>query len=483
MVGSWLMWIIITVLVGAVVATTPRDRRGVRPLVTTTNVVALLMVLYFIFPSAGLMLNGANYTWALGYGGWPQLEFTLLMMLVATSSFVVPILCVRALRSTRMVSPPSVTTQVLDSDVGRWVPLALLIIGLGLKVYLVATTGGIDAMLLRLSGNARETGQVSGLDAGDIGIRTLSGIADAAATWLLCSSMKKGQRQFSWMLLWLMTIALSYATVGKRLALLLPIIVVILAFHHYVRPLTVRMFPVLVFGAMAFGMGTLLFRIYASANAGGVVIDLDQVSYARGSLLLFYLNSLEFSTVEMMTVVIESRDAIASQFGSMDASILQLFIMPIFYTVPRVLWPNKPDQVFDLSYSVSSAILGRRAEDSNVGYITTLVGNSYFAGALFGVVMAFFLFALVCEYLDKKMLRAATPNVVRVVAFGLAVILAFHFFRMGTIAWTFLIGIVQQYGFIVGALVIAVSARHRVRPRSPLIAKPAMRLDPERVPS
>jgi hypothetical protein len=34
----------------------------------------------------------------------------------------------------------------------------------------------------------------------------------------------------------------------------------------------------------------------------------------------------------------------------------------------------------------------------------------------------------------------------------------FHFFRMGTLAWTFLIGVLQQDGFLLGALALTIAA-------------------------
>lgn len=327
---------------------------------------------------------------------------------------------------------------------------------------MVLTTGGFESMLLRLSGNARETGQVSGLDAGDIGVRTLSGVADAAATWALCSALARRKNVYTWCAIWLGVLMLSYATVGKRLTLLLPILAVALAVHYFVRPLSAKLFPAAVIGALAFGMATLLFRVYAPAETAGIQIDLNQVPYARGSILLFYLNSLEFSTVEMMTVVIQNSQQIIAQFGTTENAFLQLYVFPAMYTIPRALWFDKPDQIFDLSYSVSSAILGRRAEDSNVGYVTTLIGNSYLIGGLLSVVVTFAAFGMCCVAIDRST-RQAAASVSRIFGTAVLLVLVFHFFRMGTLAWTFLIGIVQQYGFLVGAILLVISLRQRRR--------------------
>ncbi|KTS60050.1 hypothetical protein NS206_12105 [Microbacterium testaceum] len=463
MIVSWSAWLVSIAMVGALVASTPRDRTGVRPALTAVNVVCMLYVLYFIFPSAGLMIGDAQFTWAIGYGGWESLQQTMIVGTAAFSAFTIPILAIRFLRDTSPIDTvraksgfESVRDQSILRDPPVWLILALIAIGLALKIYMVLTTGGFESMLLRLSGNARETGQVSGLDSGDIGIRTLSGVADAAATWALCTALARRKHIYAWGAVWLGVLMLSYATVGKRLTLLLPILAVALAVHYFLRPLSAKIFPLAVVGALAFGMATLLFRVYAPAETAGIQIDLNQVPYARGSILLFYLNSLEFSTVEMMTVVIQNSQQIISQFGTSENAFLQLYVFPALYTVPRAIWFNKPDQIFDLSYSVSSAILGRRAEDSNVGYVTTLIGNSYLLGGLLSALVTFAAFGLCCVAIDRSASRA-TVSVARVFGTAVLLVLVFHFFRMGTLAWTFLIGVVQQYGFLLGTILLVIS--------------------------
>lgn len=458
--SAWVLLALCSLLAGIIVRQGP-EVAGRRPLVSANSVFILLVILYVIFPAFSLLLNDGSYFWAPGYGGIESVALTLQVVAVGLIAYsgVTQLMRSRhghgdaiSSREAEMLAdtrPPGVGALELLTTT------YLLIGGLALKLYLIQTTGGFEMMLLRLSGSSRELSGAGGLEADSLGVRTLSGMADAAATWALVRALSLKRLVLPWTLVWLLVIALSYVTVGKRLAILLPILAVVMAVHQYRRFLSLRWFPVAVGSAFLIGMGTLLFRIFVPARLSSVDIDLNQVEYARGSLFGFYFNSLEFSTVEMMSVAILARDEIISLFGGFENAFYELFVAPFAYTIPRAVWLEKPVQIFDLSYAVSSAVLGIPVEDASVGYITTIFGNAWVLGGLIGVFLSLAALAVVNSLVDGLLVNDRRWSPMRVVGYAFLVMLTFHLFRMGTAAWAFLIGVVQQYGYLLGLALLA----------------------------
>ncbi|WP_162722450.1 hypothetical protein [Microbacterium sp. PM5] len=454
------LWALLALLTVAIVKQTKPDRNGVRPLVTAGNLVALLSVFYILMPGLGLILANAEFTWAPSFGGWDQLSGFFGVTIVGLTLFNLGYYLVQNRKPTRprLADRPSATRATGPGPLEIIVVVACLVIGLALKAYLVQSTGGVVSTLLRLSSSVRESTNVGDLDAGDLSLRTASGLADVAAVWIFIRSLSSKRAIAPATALLVAVMLISFTTAGKRLTLLLPILAVVVALSVVRMRLSIRLFPVLVSFAFAFGMGTLLFRIYVPAWLNNVTINLDQVPYAHGSVFLFYMNSLEFSTVEMSTLAINARDSIVSMFGGYGNSFYELNIVPFLYTIPRGIWFDKPDTIYDLSYAVSAIARGFQVPDPTVGYVTTLIGNSYVMFGPLGVAASFALFGLAAGCVDRMRFRRASWTPASLIGYSVLLVLVFHVFRMGSLGWTFLIGVVQQYGFLLGFGLLALAS-------------------------
>jgi hypothetical protein len=288
-------------------------------------------------------------------------------------------------------------------------------------------------------------------------VRGLSGLADVGAVWILLDAFRTRRHLAASSAIFAVVLVASYVTVGKRLALILPLLALIVGFSVLVRHLSVKLIPLLLIAFLGFGMVTLLVRIFLPASAAQVNIDLNNVGYAHGSVFAFYFNSLEFSTVEMITVATQSAKELNNLLGGTANAFFQTNIVPFSFGIPRSVWLEKPTNYYDLSYAVSSLLNHQRVEDTSVGYVTTLVGTAFVTAGPVGIVGAFGTFGASIVLLDRILIARNWSNS-RIIGYGFVLMCVFHFFRMGTLAWTFLIGVLQQDGFLIGALVLVVAS-------------------------
>lgn len=447
------MEIVLTVMIIGVIIfafrTMPRDWRGTRSLFSATSVILLAISLYIPF-SAILALFAGHYTWAPGFYEKDLLYQTLGLSLAATVAFVFGNLLARkrntSLRSNAIRSLGSVPNPIL---------VLLVVVGLTIKLAMIVSVGGMEGAVIRLSSNASSAAGLAEFESSMIGMRTLSGMADGAATWGLIQALKGRKGIVAWSLALTMILAVSYLTTGKRLLFLIPVICVAIAIHVYVRPLTVRMFPALFGGMLAIGLVTLFARIFIPAAAAGISIDLGQVQYADGSALSFYFYSLEFSTIEMISVAISQADNIVAMFGGAIEAFATTNVAPLLYLVPRAIWSEKPELFLDLSYGISAALGSTHIEDPTVGYASTLVGTSFILSGPVGTVIVMLLLGIIASRIDGALLDSDW-SIVRVFLYGILVVACFHFFRQGTLGWTFIVTIVQQLGLILSVVFLSV---------------------------
>ena len=442
--------LIFAVLVGFSQA--PRDWRGERPLFSTHSVVLLVFGIYIPFPAV-LVLIAGRYTWATSYYSPELFSATLSLCLAAIVSFLFGSALVRS-------RPASVKAKAQLSS--RRVPDAVLImmlaVGLALKLQLILAGGGLEDTLIRLSSFASSTTGVEELSAGAIGLRTLSGVADGAATWGLVQALKEKRARVRWGVIFTAVLVISYFTIGKRLLLVLPLVCIALAIHVYVRPLTTRLIPLVFTAMLGVGLLTLFARIFLPLATAGVVVNLADVEYAGGSALAFYFYSLEFSTVEMISVAMNDAASIADLFGGPADAFAATNLVPFLYSVPRSIWPNKPEIIYDISYGISATLGATQFQDPTVGYASTIIGTAFVIGGVLGVIGAMAAFGFLSARADT-LLRSPTWPVGRIFAYGLLLVLAFHFFRQGTLGWTFIVSIVQQYGFLLSVVIFSLIAR------------------------
>ncbi len=322
-----------------------------------------------------------------------------------------------------------------------------------LKLYVVYTTGGIDAAILRLSNSAQEKAGIQDLQASSIGIRTLSGLADAGAIWLVVQSLRDRKNLAFSATVLVVVLGTSYLTMGKRLALILPLIAIVLAIHAYRHRLTIKYAPLAIVGALGLGMASLLVRILLPASESNTRVDYNQIDYARGSVFNFYFYSLEFSSVEMISVVRNARETILGMFGGSLEAFVITNIQPIAFTIPRSLWPGKPERVYDISYAITAILNGTSLDGAKAGYASSIVGTSYVYLGVFGVLIGLGIFGWVTAVADGALKRNEW-SVEAIIVYALVLTLVFHLFRQGTLGWTFIVGIMQQYGTILGISIL-----------------------------
>lgn len=438
----------------------PRDWKGTRPIVSSYVVVLIGISLYILAPSI-LILTSGGYTWAVDYYSEETFARTIWLSVLALVAFLYGNALSRR-RSTPRSNDFPVHSAGADTQPTRRsadvVLIALLALGLACKIVLIINTGGIADSVTRMSTYAREFSGVGLLDPGAILLRTISGIADGAATWGVLRALRERHRVKTWLLILLVTLSLSYVTTGKRLVLLLPIICVLVGVHVYRRPLTTRLVPIVLALAVGIGFATLMARVFLPASVQGYNINLNNVAYADGSVVQFYLYSLEFATTEMISVAILSRQDIIDMFGGTWDAMFTTNFEPFLYSVPRALWPGKPTELYDLSYGISAALGATPFEDPTVGYASTLIGTSYLIGGIIGVIAAMFAVGLLTARIDLLLARQHWTDM-STILYAIGLVVVFHLFRQGTLGWTFIVSIVQQYGAITALLVLAMISK------------------------
>lgn len=438
----------------------PQDKEGARPVLSAFNVVLLGICLYVLLP-ATLILNAGTYTWATDYYSGEIFEKTVWLSALGVAAFLYGNMLSRrrdAIDDTELRSTHDAGQSMSSRPSTGAVLYGLLVVGLVLKVALIVYSGGFAQSITRLSDGVRQFSGVESLDAGAILLVTVSGIADGAATWGALRSLRQGRGAKAWLFVLLITLALTYVLTGKRLVILLPITVVLVGFHVYRRSLTTRILPIAIPVAIAVGFLTLSARVFLPAAVAGYNLDVNNIAYADGSVLQFYLYSLEFASVEMISVATEARHDILDMFGGAWNALVTTNFEPFLYSVPRAVWPDKPTVFYDLSHGITAALGVTPFEDPTVGYASTLIGTSFLIGGTVGTVIGMLLLGVLAARIDLRLRRADWSDG-SIVIYALALVAVFHLFRQGTLGWTFIVSIVQNYGVLLSLLMLCVLAK------------------------
>lgn len=440
----------------------PRDWRGVRPLFSSYVIVLIGLALYILLPAV-LIVTAGTYTWAVDYYSEETFAKTVWLAVLAVLAFLYGNALSRYRRPTAFITSQAELPLLGPTpQVERVLLLSFLLIGLALKAILIINTGGITDSVTRFSGFATQFTGVGDLDAGSIQLRTLSGIADGAATWGMLRALQQRSNEKLWLIIVVVILGLSYLTIGKRLILILPIVCILVGVHVFRRSITTRLLPLVLALAVGAGFLTISARAFLPASVVGYDVNLEN-SYAEGSMIQFYLYSLEFASLEMISVVMESGQDIIDMFGGTWDAFTVTNIQSFLYSIPRGLWPGKPSTFYDLSYGVSAALGATPFEDPTVGYASTLIGTSYLIAGIVGVLCSMFAIGLLTDRVDRRLTTQTWTNS-SVVGYAIALVVVFHLFRQGTLGWTFIVSIVQQYGTIAAFLMLSLSSRSKIKP-------------------
>ncbi|MBA3741947.1 hypothetical protein [Sporichthya sp.] len=461
----------------------PRDSKGTRHLLSGYNIVLASFALYGLFPAIILMLRGGEFYWAPGFDTDHGFARAVALTAVALLAFLYgysiatrrrrrPAGSRRVPNAGAVVAGPSRSaaarpdTEGSDEEAHRSVPAAwqlaagLIIAGLLMRLYVVTELGGMGPTVARLSGASRAHLALDNVAPLLINTMTLAGIANAGATWFLVTAIRVRRPVQRPTILFVLILASSFLVSGKRLVLILPLLVVVCAVHVYRRPVTYRWAPWLLLAVPALGMATLMTRVFLPASQADIVINLDDVAYANGSAFSFYFNSLEFSTTEMMAVASESAGEINSSLGGNVDAFVTTNLTPFTYAIPRALFPGKPESYTDMSHGISASVENSDIHYATVGYACTLVGTSFITAGIVGVLAVFAALGYVTRRYDESNLDL--PRTFgALVRHALVLTVLFQYMRQGTLGWTFIVAIFQQYGFLIGAVML----RDRRAPR------------------
>jgi len=434
----------------------PVDWRGAKPMMSSYLIVVMAISLFVILPAIPIAMRG-SYIWAPGYFSEENLSAAIWLSILALTMFILGNAVYRRYRPGKQPEQNCDSVHVNDSPPRQNATLllvAFLFIGVAIKIFLVLSVGGPANSVFMLSSLGRSQSGIDTLDSGAIILRVLSGVADGAAVWGLLNAFRERRNEKTWGIVFLIILSLTFLTIGKRLILLLPILMVVVGIHVYKRPLTIKLLPAMVIGTVLLGLATISLRAILPALLLGYDVDFSRSEYAEGSFLRYYLYSLEFAMLEMITVVMVSRESISGMFGGAWEGFWSTNIEPLFYTVPRAIWPGKPAIFYDLSYGVSAELGVSDFENPTVGFAPTIIGTSYFFLGIAGVALAMFGLGALSAQLDRRLLRGQWGNP-DIFLYAIGLVIMFHLFRQGSIGYALIISITQQYGAIAALLTLS----------------------------
>lgn len=459
----------------------PKDWRGCRPVASGYVVIVATIFLFIALPAVAVYFRN-SYVWAPAYFNADNFAAAIWLVNFALAAFLYGYFFYRAhVKDPDFKSPEASVGHRDSGPFQSTLPLVTLfiVVGVGIKIFLILSVGGLSNAVVLLSGFGRSEVGVdpqSPLSSSQIMLRVVSGMADGAAAWGLLTAFRQRRGVKTWTIILMLVLGLTFLTIGKRLILLFPLFLVVLGLHFYRRALTIKLLPALVLGAVIFGLLTISIRGLLPALLLGREVDFNASNYAQGSFLLYYLYSLEFAMIEMITVVMVGRDNIMNMFGGAWDAFWATNIEPLFYTVPRALWPGKPTMFYDVSYGVSAELGYGSIDDPSVGYAPTLIGTAFFFAGVIGVGVALFLLGLLAARVDRRLTQRDWTGR-DIVIYALALVIVFHLFRQGSIGYALVISFSQQYGAIGAALLLSYveQSHRRVRRKARRQIEPANR--------
>jgi hypothetical protein len=431
-----------------------RDGDGDRHIVSTHSALLFLFFFYVIFSaSLSILFDNFVFTWVPAYSGAHN-AFPILA--IATLAFVL------YLASYRLFSKSGPSSIFVQSEAPNklfvMVALFLLITGIILKAYVYVKMGGLETSITRSSDGLAD---VYGMDSLDTSITTpqnLSGVAEVASCWLLVAALRRRRFVLLWTATFILVMSLAYLGSPKRSLLIEPIAAVMIAYSFYVRKLRTSLFPLLIAGIFLFGMGTLLFRSVLPASINGVYLDLEAVPWAHGSIIGFYVYSLEFSTFETMALAIYESDKLMNIFGGTYSAFYTTNIEPFLYIVPRALWSGKPTVFYDIAQGIFSLMIGSPLYPTIAGVSATFIGNSWAFGGILGLVAFSVLLGFVSGRNDVFLMRLNSRNKdMAIIVHAVILFLAFQLMRQGGSGYVFMIVVPNQVGFLLGIFLLSLT--------------------------
>jgi hypothetical protein len=446
--GCYFLLVVIFVLILVGVRLGIEDGDGCQHLVTTHNAILFLFFFYVLLSaSLSVVFDGFAFTWAPYYSGANN---ALPILGIATFALVSYLFVYNFVANTAGNSSGMFQSREPRSIVTSLAVL-LTLVGIGLKLYVIRQRGGLEESVTRMSGGLAEAYGMAASDTSVGQLVNLSGMAEVASCWLLIQAIRRRRLRVLWGTMFLIVLGLSYFILPKRSILIEPILTVIIAVSFYVYKIRISMLPIAAIGIFVFGMWSLFIRVILPASFNNVDIYFAEVPWAHGSIIGFYVYSLEFSTFEAMTVAINNADTLVKIFGGTLSAFYTTNIEPLLYIVPRAFWPGKPKEFYDFSQGLATLIAGSPLNQQTAGIASTYIGTSWVLGGMFGLTAFSALIAWVAAINDLFFMRSLSRNKdIVIILYSIGIFTAFQLMRQGGLGYVFMMIVPSQAGYLLG---------------------------------
>ncbi|MGH7604621.1 MAG: hypothetical protein ACRENK_11575 [Gemmatimonadaceae bacterium] len=226
---------------------------------------------------------------------------------------------------------------------------------------------------------------------------------------------------------------LSFLVSGKRSAVVPLVLLPIIWRHYLIRRLSGALGAALLALIAAFIAALLLVRIAVPL----IVLGGDPEKFIGTNLkelLLFYFDSAEWATFDMVTASLTYRDTLLAAIGGPVCGFLKYTFETLVVLVPRAIWPGKPDYE-DVGQVYYHLLIG---PTHDVGFAVTVWGTSLLFFHVAGLVLGMFLLGLIFSEIYST-LRPWERKPSDIFFYSIFYWMAFQFLRFGTMGFTLLL--------------------------------------------
>lgn len=431
----------------------PLDLDGRHHLISCNTVAVSLYAIYMIFSATlPIVLDDFNFTWV------PQVQSDELIfksLLIALYGGGVYYFGYRYFVALREPSEPRPGFEALRQPVllaesrVQLTCLIALVVGISLKLYVIASFGGISGAITQMSGGLREALGIDATEAAIGVVRSWATCADFAASLLVLLAVRRGKAVWFYCAILFFTLSLTYLTAGKRTTLVEYLMLAVVGFSVLRRPIKIGALPIWLACGVGFGWVTLMIRSIYAAELNGVAIDVDSVPWSHGSLFGIYFFSLEYAFFETLSLCVERSDQILDLFGGALPAFWVTQIQPIFLIIPRAIWSGKPSDFYDLSHGISAVMFDLPLTDVPAGIAPSYIGTSWVLGGAVGVTFYGLLLAYCAARWDRWFWRGGSiTDPVRICLYAILLFAIFVLWRQGGLGFSVISLVTSQLGHL-----------------------------------